>query len=377
MVLRLWNICLAAIIFSLSGAASAQSTPNFAKGWVLAEGTTPAYVHQGTLFQCPVTLTDGFDLASTFTDNKINEVACAYKREEGTISFHWAQGFGSVLDEIADKERTYWAEVVPGVAPVASELTWIIGGESVKVASSQVITVAPATQKLLGISLAIGTVADRRIKANELWVGSSAVSNRVTAGFFALQTNAISNRKNCLSHGVWPARTRARLSPNPSESASTAAFFLLAQTVEPGDQQASQAAAPKICQGLFAGTGSDAASLVTQRTGVQELRAVMSNGAAGDVVAALGARPPGLTQRVDRDSPYYLYGKQGKRLAVFRSYRSLSSFPQLSADIAAVGGGMLEPIAVLSPDLDAGKIDISISDEQAAAEKAKRRPGSQ
>lgn len=376
--MRLWDLGLTGILFSLSGLAQAQSSFNLAEGWKYVDGANPTYVHQGTLFECPATLTDGYVVTSTFTENEFNEVACAYRRgDEGTISFHWSQGIGSIPDEITHKESTYWSEVMPGVRPVASERRWRIGGETISVAASQVTTFAPATQKDLGISLAIGTVADRRIKANELWVGSSGVSNRVTAGFFALQTNAIANRRNCLTYGLWPAGTRARLSPNPSESASTAAFLLLAKTIEAADQTANKEPAPQICQGIFAGTAGKEVSLLTHRTGVQDLRAVASNGTAGDVVAALGSRPNTLRSRVDRESPYYLYGKQGKLLAIFRSYRALPSYQQLAADITAIGGGQLEPIVVVSADVGDGRVDLNINAEQADAEKAKRRPGSE
>jgi hypothetical protein len=369
---------LAAVILCASWASHAQSTPEIDDGWTRIEGPNPTYVHQGTLFRCPADLPEGYAIARALTDNGNNEVACFYKSsDKGTVSFHWAQGLGRILDEIAYKERTFWAEMMPGVSPVAGELEWTIGGEKVKAAIFQVMTIAPATKQLLGMSLAIGAVEDRRIKANVLWLGSSAVSSRVTADFFALQTAAVANRKNCLAYGFWPTRTRARLSPNPSEAASSAALLLFSKTVEATGHQAPLPPAPPICQGTFGGGTDNEAIPLSQRTGVQDVRAVMSNGAEGDVIAALGARPAGLTSRVDRDSPYFLYGKQGKLIAIFRSYRALPSYAQVAADMVAVTNGQLEPIAVVSTDVAAGKIEISIDDAQVVAEKAKRRPGSE
>lgn len=374
---RFWNTGLIGLLFGLSSFAHAQTQPQIGEGWTFVDGERPTYVHQGTLFKCPSTLTEGYILTRTLTDNEVNEVACFYGRgTEGAASFHWAQGIGTVAEEIADRTNSFWAEVMPGVRPEARELEWVIGGEVTKVSASQVTTVVPETQKRVGLSLAIGTVADRRIKSNELWIGSGEASNRVAAAFFALQSDAITNRKTCLTYGLWPTRTRARLSPDPSESASTAAIILLAKTVVEAEQKPEQEPSPQICHSIFAGTNGAGAAFLTQRTGVQELRVVLSSQDEGDIVAALGTRPKDLKARVDRDSPYFLYGKQGKLLAIFRSYRALPSYQQLVGDMAAIASGQLNPIAVVSSDLDDGKIELNIDPEEVEAEKNKLRPGS-
>jgi hypothetical protein len=368
---------LIGLLLSLSSFAHAQTPPQITEGWTLVvDGESPTYIHQGTLIKCPSQLTDGYVITRALANNAVNEVACFYKRgEDGTVSFHWAQGIGTIQQEIAD-ERKFWSAVFPGARPEARELDWNIGDEAAKIAISEATTIVPATQKKVGISFSIGTVLDRRIKANELWVGSGEASNRATANFFALQTAAVNNRKTCLAYGLWPTQTRARLSPDPSESATTAAIILLAKTVVETEQKTEQAAGHQICHSIFAGIDGEGASLLSQRTGVQEMRVVLSGQDEGDIVAALGTRPKDLKAQVDRDSPYFLYGKQGKLLAIFRSYRSLPNYQQLVGDIAAIASGELKPIAVISSDLDDGKIELNTDPEEVEAEKAKRRPGS-
>jgi hypothetical protein len=368
--MRLIYAVAAVSAFFAGGSAYAQDAPNFEPGWRKLEGAEAGYTNSATLINCPTSLGDGYTLFRADVYSSSTDVSCGYRlgETESLISFYFYPAVGSVRDELNSTSKVILDRLAPGVTPSESERDWALPKGAVKA-----VVLEATANGGLGQSFALVDIAGRRLKARETWEANPDVSHRVADRFFALQAQAIDNAQACASLPVWSARRKARVSGDPLMAAMTGILILGMVPTTPTPNQDS----PKRCNIGSIGSSDNGASLILSRIGDNGVQIALDNQPEGSFIAAItsisfepGAKLPG-------DSQHFLYGQEGRDVAVFRGYRNLPSWEQALTDMVSVATAKLMPLAMTKPKEGEDGAAMSLNADEIEAEKAKRRPGSE
>jgi hypothetical protein len=362
--------------------AYAQRTPEnpeIGPEWKRVEGDKPSYFNASTLMSCPAILSDGYRIVSAVTFNQSRDVSCGYRSgDDNVISFYLYPKVATPKDEINQSSRVLLARSAPGITPTEGQRDWIFATGTVKAETLELVD-----SDGYGQSFAIGDVGNARLKLRETWRGDRTISHRVADSFFAQQTAALTNAQNCAALPEWPNGQRARLPRKPMEAAMGASIVLGVIGIA-GEEATPDAAAtpptpppPQRCVMGSLGSSSSGASLILTRTGPQGVSIDLSDQPDGDVLAGLADTTLGGVLKAGNDSEFVLYARDGKKTAIFRTYKTLPNWAQILADMVSVATKELDPLIVIEPkEGEDGGIAMNINSEAIDAEKAKRRPGS-
>jgi hypothetical protein len=367
-------ILVAAGTLALGQPVFAQRTPEnpeIGPDWKRVEGDKPSYFNAPTLMSCPAMLSDGYRIVSANTFQQSTDVSCGYRSgDDNVITFHLYPKVATPKDEINQSSRAIFARSEPGITPIEGQRDWVLGSGNVKAEALSL-----TDSEGYGQSFAIADVGSARLKARETWKGDGAVSHRVADSFFALQTAALTNARNCAALPAWPEGRRARLAAKPDEAAMGASVLLgvasaAAKTENPNP--------PPQCVLGSLGRSDRGSSLILRRTGAQGVSIALSDQPEGNIIAGLEDLSFGTGTNLGDGVRYALYRFESPKLEIYRTYRTLPNWEQIRADMISIATQALAPLIAVEPTPGAPPtINVFINSEAIAAEKAKRRPGSQ